>query len=105
MFYYAGAEQKMAPCYSTSDDSHDEWMGNGGLDMERLFVQGFELLVVLLCRVHLDFQSVNFQQLGALLQVFLAFFRLKLLTFSLSFPRLRLYHSPGRNFEVASEFS
>jgi len=55
-----------------ADDSHDQWMWNGRLDVERLFVKGFQLLVILLHRVHLNLKGIDFQELCALLQVVLA---------------------------------
>jgi metal-dependent hydrolase (beta-lactamase superfamily II) len=37
------------------------------LDVQGLFIQGLQLLVVLLGCVHLDLQSIDLQELGAFL--------------------------------------
>lgn len=51
-------------------------MGNRRLDVQGLFVECLQLLVVLLHGVHLDLQRIDLQQLGAFLQVVLSLFRL-----------------------------
>lgn len=56
----------------TSNNSHYEWVRNGRFNMKWLLIQGFQFLVIFLCCVHLNFQSINLQQLCALLQVILS---------------------------------
>ena len=53
----------------TSDDSHDERVGNGRLDMEGLLIESLQLLVVLLLSVHLNLQGIDLKQLCAFLHV------------------------------------
>lgn len=48
-------------------------MWYGRLDVQRLFIQGLQFLVVLLRSVHLDLQRIYLEQLRALLKIILAF--------------------------------
>lgn len=56
----------------TSNDAHNQWMRNGRFDVQRLFVQCFQLFVILLHGVHLNFERINFQQLCPLFQIIFA---------------------------------
>ena len=64
------------PSDPTSDNTHDERVGDGRLDVQGLLVECLELLAVLLLRVHLDLQRVHLQQLSAFLHVVLPLRRL-----------------------------
>ena len=43
----------------TSDDTHNEGVGDGGFDVQRLGVQGLQFLVVLLLCVHLNLKGIH----------------------------------------------
>ena len=45
-------------------------------DVQGLFVQCLQFLIVLLCCIHLNLQCINLEQLCALLEVILAFISL-----------------------------
>ena len=45
----------------TSDDSHDEGMRDGTLDVQRLCIESLQFLVVLLLRIHLNLQRIHLQ--------------------------------------------
>lgn len=47
--------ERLVEIVLASDNTHDERVRNGRFDVQRLFVQGFQLLIVFLRRVHLDF--------------------------------------------------
>ena len=46
----------------TSDDSHNEGVGDGRLDVQRLCIESLQFLVVLLLCIHLDLQCIHLQQ-------------------------------------------
>merc|ERR1719234_431596 len=74
------------------DDSKDKGMGNSRLDVKTLVVQGLQLLVVLLCCVHLDFKGIHLQELGALLEIILPLLSLATLS--------QLLQDPGQPVEL-----
>lgn len=78
----------------TSNHSHDERVWYGGLDVQRLFVEGLQFLVILLLRVHLDLQGVHLQQLRPLLDVIDTLLRLTGL--------VQLFYNPCQAGEVPS---
>lgn len=61
----------------TSNHTHDERMWNSRFDVQGLFIQCFKFFVILLNRIHLNFQSINLQQLCALFQIIFAIIRLE----------------------------
>lgn len=78
----------------TSYDSHDQGVWNSTLDVQRLFVECLQLFVILLFRVHLYLQSVDFEQLRPLLHVIETF---------LSETRLvQLFDDPLKTSEVTA---
>lgn len=66
--------------HHTSDNSHYEWVGDGRFNMKGLLIQGFQFLVIFLCGVHLNLQSIDLQQLRSLLQVVFSIICLSLQT-------------------------
>ena len=61
--------KKDQPHPPTSDHPHDERVWDGRLDVERLFVQCLQLLVVLLLSVHLYFKCVHLEELRSFLDI------------------------------------